>query len=275
MTWRDILVHVKANEDWSEHIDVAMRLAKTFNARLTGLRTTQSAARIKQFLGTEPQTVLDAEAKEMALATETERRFQEALKASGVDGDWDTAEGNASEILLLAGRVRDVIVVKQTQESVDELGWDVPEACAVSSGTPTLVAPFEGSFPLIGERVLVAWNGSQQAAAALHGAMPLIHLAKHVTALIGRGKESLSSITRYPKLDIVGHLSRHAVEVSTWAFEAHDWEAGARILDIADETNSDLVVMGAYGHSQWRELFLGGATRHVLKHMTLPVLMAH
>jgi nucleotide-binding universal stress UspA family protein len=44
---------------------------------------------------------------------------------------------------------------------------------------------------------------------------------------------------------------------------------------MAEDTNSDLIVMGAYGHSSWRELFLGGATRHVLKHMNIPVLMAH
>ena len=157
----------------------------------------------------------------------------------------------------------------------DETGWDVAETCAVSSGTPTLVVPFEGLFPSVGERVLVAWNGSEQAAAAVHAAMPLIHLAKQVTLLIGEGKERVSSITRYPKIDIVGYLGRHAAEVSTWVFEAHDWEAGARLLDIANETNSDLVVMGAYGHPAWRELFLGGATRHVLKHMTVPVLMAH
>ncbi len=103
----------------------------------------------------------------------------------------------------------------------------------------------------------------------------MIHRARHVTVLIGRGKESVTSITRYPRMDIVDYLQRHAAEVSTWAFEAHDWEAGARILDVAEQTNSDLVVMGAYGHSAWRELFLGGATRHVLKHMALPVLMAH
>ncbi len=118
-------------------------------------------------------------------------------------------------------------------------------------------------------------NGSQQAAAAVHGAVPLIRRAKHGTVLIGRGKESLSSITRYPRMDIVGYLERHAAEVSTRAFEAHDWEAGARILAAADDTNSDVVVMGAYGHPAWRELFLGSATRHVLKHMGIPVLMAH
>lgn len=73
------------------------------------------------------------------------------------------------------------------------------------------------------------------------------------------------------KLDIVGYLGCHAAEVSTWAFEAHDVEPGARILQVAEETNSDLLVMGAYGHSTWRELFLGGA----IQHMTIPVLMAH
>jgi hypothetical protein len=122
MTWRDILVHVKANEDWSEHIDVAMRLAKNFDARLTGLRTSQNAATIKQYLATNSEAALEAAARETALASETERRFRDALNANRLDGDWDAAEGNASEILMLAGRVHDVIVVKQTQEGVDEPG---------------------------------------------------------------------------------------------------------------------------------------------------------
>ena len=126
-----------------------------------------------------------------------EQHLRQALTANGIEGDWDTGEGDASEILMLADRVHDLIIVQQRHEGFDEPGWDVAETCAVSSGTPTLVVPFEGSFPAVGERVLVAWNGSQQAAAAAHGAMPLIERAKHVTVLIGRGKESLSSITRY------------------------------------------------------------------------------
>ena len=73
MRWRDIPVHVKANEDWSEHIDVAMRLAKNFDARLTGLRTSQNAATIKQYLATNSEAALEAAARETALASETER----------------------------------------------------------------------------------------------------------------------------------------------------------------------------------------------------------
>ena len=106
----------------------------------------------------------------------TECRHHQAVSGRGFAGcsdDWDAAEGDASELLTLASRVHDVIIVEQTREGFDELGWDVAETCAVSSGTPTLVVPFEGTFPPIGQRVLVAWNGSHQAAAAVHGALPL------------------------------------------------------------------------------------------------------
>jgi len=66
----------------------------------------------------------------------------------------DTGEGNASEIMMLAGRVHDLIIVQQRHEGFDEPGWDVAE-----SGTPTLVVPFAGSFPSVGAgRVLVAWK---------------------------------------------------------------------------------------------------------------------
>ncbi len=275
MTWRSILVHVKAYKEWSEHIDVAMRLAKSFNARIRGLHTSRNAAILKQYLGAESQAALEAEAREMVLAGAAEQRFRNALTVNGVAGDWDVGEGAASELLPLAGRVHDLIVVEQTHEGFDESGWDVAETCAVSSGTPTLVVPFEGSFPSTGQRVLVAWNGSRQAAAALHGALPLIRRAQHVTALIGRGKESFSSITRYPKLDIAEYLRLHASDVSARTFEASEIEDGAKMLQVAKETNSDLLVMGAYGHSAWREFFLGGTTRYVLSHMTVPVLMAH
>jgi nucleotide-binding universal stress UspA family protein len=47
------------------------------------------------------------------------------------------------------------------------------------------------------------------------------------------------------------------------------------LLSRAADKGADLIVMGAYGHSRLRELVLGGATRHILEHMTVPVLMAH
>ncbi|MFP3277684.1 MAG: universal stress protein, partial [Paraburkholderia sp.] len=50
---------------------------------------------------------------------------------------------------------------------------------------------------------------------------------------------------------------------------------GETLLSEAADLGADLLVMGAYGHPRWRELVMGGATRTVLKSMTVPVLMSH
>ncbi len=275
MAWGDMLVHVRAYEGWPEHIEVALRLAKDFEARLTALYTRHDVAILKRTLGKNCKAVAATLSRSAPVAAKAEQRFREALREAGVSGDWEMGEGNASELLTLAGRFHDLIIVEQNHPGFDEYGWDVAENCVMASGKPTLVIPFEGDFPTIGHRILVAWNNSRQAAAALHGALPLIERAEHVTLVIGEAKESFASITRYPKLNIVDYLGRHARDVSTYAFEARDVEAGARLLQLAETTNSDLMVMGAYGRAAWRELILGGATRHILEHMMIPVLMAH
>jgi nucleotide-binding universal stress UspA family protein len=260
MTWRDILVHVKPHEGSSEHVDVAIRLARSFGAQLTGLYTLPDAT-------LQPRYAM--------LASKAEHRFRKALAVNEVSGDWQIGEGDASELLVIAGRFHDLIVVKQTDPHSTESGPDIPEECAISSGVPALVVPFQGAFPETGHHALVAWNQSREAAVAVHAALPLIARAQKVTILIGRGKGSFRGITRYPHLDIIGYLSKYAASIATHAFEAADWEAGPRILQVAGETGADVIVMGAYGHARWRELILGGATRHILKNMTVPVLMAH
>ncbi len=167
------------------------------------------------------------------VAAKTEQRFREAPRKAGVSGNWEMGEGNASELLTLAERFRDLTIVDQNHPGFDDYGWDVAENCVMASGKPTLV-------------ILVAWNNCRQAAAALHGDLPLIERAEHVTLVIGEDKASFASITGYPKLNIVDYLGRHARDASTYAFEARDVEAGARLLQLAETTNSDLMVMGAY-----------------------------
>ena len=54
-----------------------------------------------------------------------------------------------------------------------------------------------------------------------------------------------------------------------------DVGVGDAILNAASDYAADLLVIGAYGHSRMRELVLGGVTRHLLRHMTVPVLMSH
>jgi len=59
------------------------------------------------------------------------------------------------------------------------------------------------------------------------------------------------------------------------AIPGADMEVGDLLLSYAADHDIDLIVMGAYGHTRLREMVLGGATRSLLQHMTVPVLLSH
>jgi nucleotide-binding universal stress UspA family protein len=70
-------------------------------------------------------------------------------------------------------------------------------------------------------------------------------------------------------------LARHGVKCDADQSVAADLAIGDELLSRLADNGSDLLVMGAYGHSRLREFVFGGATRHILEHMTVPVLMSH
>lgn len=275
MSYREVLVHVKAYEQWSPHIDVAINVARNCGARLTGLYATRELAMLRLVLGAQSNAVKEAAARDRPLAAEYERRFREAATKAGVDADWQIGEGNASELLALAGRYFDLVIVEQTTFAVDEFGRDVAEVSAVHCGRPVLILPKDRSIASVGRRIAIGWNASRQSAAAVQGALGLIARADSVTVLKGRDKDVFPSVTRWPSLDISAYLERHGARVRTVPFEATDAEAGGKLIEAAKEAEADLLIMGAYGRSAWREFIFGGATRDVLKSMRMPVLMAH
>jgi nucleotide-binding universal stress UspA family protein len=107
-----------------------------------------------------------------------------------------------------------------------------------------LVVPYAGAFTTAGERIVVAWNASRESARAV-----------------------ADGLIRY--------LGRHGVNANAINAHAAEKDVGDQLLSRALDRGADLLVMGAYGHSRFRELVLGGTTRAVLRRMTLPVLMSH
>lgn len=273
--FRNILVHVKPLETSSPHEATAVAIAKAHGARLTGLSTLRDVSMLKLLFPGEGGASATRIEQSYALAAEAERRFRALAEAAEVPCDWQVAEGDAAEVLSVAARYHDLTVVEQTDLVSDEVGFDVPETCVLSSGRPVLIVPNAGRFDHVGRSIVVAWNGSRQAAAALHGALPFIDRAERVLVLQGRGRASCPSVTRWPSLDLKRAISSHGAPVSIEPIGAEDSDAGSAILAAAAREGADLVVMGAYGRSWLSEWILGGATRHILGHMGVPVLMAH
>jgi nucleotide-binding universal stress UspA family protein len=142
-----------------------------------------------------------------------------------------------------------------------------------------LFIPYTGVFPTLGANIMVAWNGSRESARAVQDAMPFLQRAEKVTVVRlneSKSEPGASSVNRIPGADIAFFLARHDVKAEVAALDGvNDVPMGDMLISRASDLDADLIVMGAYGHSRWQELVMGGATRTLLESMPIPVLMSH
>lgn len=125
------------------------------------------------------------------------------------------------------------------------------------------------------DRIFVAWDGGQAAASAVHAALPYLRAAEEVVI----GCFDLAAKTGHkgedPGAGLAAWLSHHRCPVTLAQYPSGGAEIGRCILERAREAGAGMVVMGAYGHSRWREAVFGGTTRAMMEQTGLPVLLAH
>jgi nucleotide-binding universal stress UspA family protein len=213
---------------------------------------------------------LDGELAEIA-----EQHFRERLRPFRIDGDWHPLDRVDSGELIALAQAADLVIIGQAKPGARPTPTWRPEEIVVSCGRPVLMVPYIGSYPRVGRRVLVAWDGSREAARALNDALPLIRSADEVTLMTVRSRVKDLDPASGSMERAVRHLARHGitarpVEALNLGSAVSD-ELLSRSVDLA----ADLIVAGAYHHSQLRESLLGGVSRELFHHMTLPVLMSH
>jgi nucleotide-binding universal stress UspA family protein len=179
------------------------------------------------------------------------------------------------DILNLHARYADLIILGQVDPDDDASQRLPPERVVLGSGGPALVIPYIGAPRDFGQRIMVAWDASREAARAVNDALPLLKRAKSVVVLTINPRRREFGHGDEPGADIALHLARHDVKVDVQRVEGSEIDPGNTILSQIATEGSDLLVMGAYAHSRLRELVLGGVTRTILEEMTVPVLMAH
>jgi len=272
MIVRDILVHLKSNEEWSPHIDYAIAVAKGFGARLRGLMTFSDISFLRSIAGTDDTAITRQQSRDRKLADAMRLRFAAAAEAQGVAHEFLTGEGPASELVSRAARLHDLTIIEQHDPGRDEFGFDPAEEAALAAGRPILLVPKIGRYEAAPKHILLAWNGSSQAATALQFALPFIARAERVTVCSGKGREKLRSTAREPELSIADYLRHWVATVEVEPVSLSGDDVGEFLLTRANECGAGMMIMGAYGRSRFSEVILGGATRYVLHKMTLPVL---
>ncbi len=274
MAVRDILLHMSDDNLAQARSKAAMTLAQIHDAHLTTLyvaRTPNIPGYVRAYITEE---VLEEQRRQALKAAEAaEAIFVDQAKREGVSHEWRVGAGDDRALMELHARYADIAVVSQVESATEHAGgvYDLAEELVLTAGRPILAIPYTGSWPKIGSQVLIAWNGGREAVRAVSDAMPFLEKAEKVNVFTVNPGEG----SHVPGADLCTHLARHGVNAEAHHSVAKDIDVGNVLLSAAFDFGVDLIVMGAYGHSRIRELALGGATRHLLGHMTVPVLMSH
>jgi nucleotide-binding universal stress UspA family protein len=281
MSYQTILVLIEEGTDSRSRVRVATDLARGFAARVTGIYLANAPEITPSVAALLPDEIVARYLHGTGDAQyAAEQAFREAVAATGwQDVEWRAPAGPPIDAAVANARCADLIVLGQPQagEGGSLFAEQLVATVLMEAARPLLLVPYVPAPATIGRNVLVAWDGGREASRALADAMPLLRRASRVTVACLDPGASARGGDAVGRERLVDYLRRHgiAAEIDYASLGAGDIPVGDWLLSRVADLGGDLIVMGGYGHSRWREQVLGGATRTVLSTMTVPVLMAH
>ena len=285
MSIKTVLAEVTGNAADDSVLDMALAVADKGGAHITVLHVKRDMLDPAWDAGMVDYgpiiDVLQQDAKKRETAArkrfeDWRKRHRLAEKAEPPGGKKPTVSflaqsGIARGLLADEGRVSDIMIMLRPEIAPADTSAEF-ETFLFETGRPVLLVPAKSSGELF-KHVVVAWDGSLEAARAVALAMPLIEAAEKVSVYTGGDQPNPRS--GKPAADLVKHLAWHGLPVGIAPANAKADSIGADLLDSCRKVKASLLVMGAYTHSRLRQVVLGGVTRHVLANAKLPLVMTH
>jgi len=264
---RDILVHLDNSAASLARLDAAIAYAQKHGAHLRGLY-------LITHLYYEPSTI-----GEKTDSEEAEQLFIEKTSRAGISSEWvfqdcSTTSSNISDLITMHAYFTDLLIIGQVNPSAPVLNipTDLVERVIIACGRPVLIIPYSGIFNSAGDKIMIAWKGGRESIRAINDALP--HLRKARTVDIVEGKktnDSYDPATEYIKK----FLLKHEIIATVDVIISGNFPIGDMLLNNVCEKNIDLLVMGAFAPNRRGKLEMSPVTKHVLKYLTVPVLMSH
>jgi nucleotide-binding universal stress UspA family protein len=259
MTYKDIVVYLDGSPENQDRLDLAVALAKTFEARLTGVDVSTEAAFKSEWAerAAGVQDLFEQRAAQIGLR----HRFSAAGRGSQ---NWQDLRPHYADLLI------------GSQPNAATSGYilpAIPQELLMSSGVPMIVTPPRWHSGPIGRNIIVAWSPSREATRAVHDAIPLLARASKVTLFAFDLPANLAN----GELELLrDHLGEHGVksEIESWPDTGEITAIDALFASRAME-EADMIVAGAYGHSRLLESLFGGMTENLLHQISMPVLVSH
>lgn len=285
MALKDILVGIDPSTDGESRLKLALNLVRAHHAHVTAcyvMREEHELPVSPIFAGMPvnpgPTAAGDAAfppaSREAERAQQVEELFKTELRAHGLGGEWHLLSPGETAVFIDLAKTFDLTILGQLSPEIRSTGFR-PDEIVIATGRPVLVVPYAGTFDTVGRRVLLAWDGTREAARAANDALPLLENAEAVTVMFVGARETTLA-EHHPSIErMVQHLQRHGIPARAEETLQGDLRISDVLLSRAADLAVDLLVAGAYHHSQLREALVGGVSRELLDHITVPVLMSH
>lgn len=261
MSIRSILVVLSGEAGDAARLEQAFALAGLYRSQVSALHVKPSPVTyVASTDFTMPASVIaDMQAAIAETAAKAESQARAAAARAGIAIDWRCEEGDETIVAAIHSHYADLSVVAPA------LARDL-----VFAASGPVLAVNDGMQARLPKHILIAWNGSREAARAVRDALPVLAEAEAVDVLVvdPPGDRPIGQ-------DLARLLARHGITVELRERIAGESDPESVILEEARIAGADLLVMGAYGHSRLREWVLGGATEMALKNTATPVLLAH
>ena len=268
MALRDLIVHLDQCERTSARLALAVSLAREHGARLVGVFAQRAHAQKVGVVSTWPS-------EEFTQACGASKMVFEAATAGLPGAQWRYinrgGDAEVTRYFVDLARHADMVIVGQHAQDDHFAPEELVAEVVVGCGRPVLIVPYIGDFSEIGKTPIIAWHNAPEAARALNDALALMNGCKHayvlsISARLEDGQATCAAVEQ--------HLATHGIQAKSEVVLVQDFGIMDVLLNRASDRSADLLVMGAHGSIGFPFESRGAGTRHILKHMTVPVLMA-
>ena len=284
MPYKTILVLLNGTKRTQQLLDAASAMARQFDAHVIGLYVLP-AAQVYSDVGMLATPMLFEAYRDLfkSKLEEVRKKFEARVKQDGLKAEWRVVDSNYPDIAgsaIVHSHGAELVIACQIDRGPDEnIERDLVVRLVMESGRPVLIIPKQGHFAPrgegIAEKAIVGINGTKESSRAMFDALPLLRLVKETRLVWVDPYTESREAGEVPGAEEAAVLSRHGIKAVAEPMMTDGRNAGEALLMRANDLGADLLVMGAYAHSRMREFVFGGATRYVLEHMTIPVLMSH
>ena len=273
---KDLVVNLTVGSGPDVAGPFAISIAETFEAHVAAVAFSYEPVIPPTIMGGVPAAFIEQQRDENdKAAKDATTTFDDAARRAGVSSEsriMTASIAGASDTFGAVARRFDLSVIEQSEPEKVQPEELIVEGALFGSGRPVVVVPYILKGPLKLDRVMICWDASRNAARAVADAMPFLKRAKAVDIVIVTSERPKSDV--FPGAVIGQHLARHGLKVEIKRIVAKG-DIASTLLSQAADSAADFIVMGGYGHSRLREFIWGGATRGILRAMTVPVLMSH